>query len=363
MEDLKYWAALNCFSKFGFVRFNKINKYFKNKEEAFKASVQELARAGIEENIAQEFAVKRNEINPDKIMGELAGEKINLLTINDKKYPRLLKEIYNPPWLLYYKGNIDINNEFAFGVVGTRKASSYGRQVAESIVRDLVNNNLVIISGLALGIDAIAHETAVLSGGKTIAVLGTGLDRQSIYPAANRYLVDKIILSGGGIVSEFPLGTQPLRHNFPLRNRIIAGMSLGILVVEAGEKSGALITADLALEQNREVFAVPGNIYSEASKGPNKIIKYGAKVARSAEDIIEALNLAQATSYIDNKKIIPESPEEEKIISYLSHEPMHINDLVRLTELDTSVINSTLTIMEMKGMVRNLGAMMYVLAR
>lgn len=363
MNDLKYWVALNYFQKFGFIRFNKLKKHFSDMEQAFKASRQELVKAGIEENIAEEFTIKRNEIVPDRIMDELEKEKISILTIDDARYSRLLKEIYNPPWLLYYKGNIEINNDFTLGVVGTRKHSAYGQQVAESITRDLVNNNLTIVSGLALGIDSIAHETTIKNGGRTIAVLGTGLDRQSIYPSSNRYLFDQIILSGGGVISEFPSRTQPLRYNFPLRNRIISGLSLGVLVVEAREKSGALITSNLALEHNREVFAVPGSIYSETSKGPNKIIKLGAQAVTSAEDIVEALNLKQATSYIESKKIIPDSPEEEKILEHLSHEPIHIDDLIRLTRLDTSTINSTLTIMEMKGTVRNLGGMRYVLAR
>jgi DNA processing protein len=363
MSDLKYWAALNAFQKFGPVRFNKIKKYFVNMEEAFKSSAKVLIAAGIEESVAEEFIIKRSQINPDKIMEELDREKISLLTIEDQNYSHLLKEIYNPPWLLYYKGNIDLNNEFTIGVVGTRKISSYGRMVTESIVKDLINNNLTIVSGLALGVDSVAHETTVRSGGKTIAVLGTGLDRQSIYPSANKYLFDQIILNNGGIISEFPPGTQPLRYNFPLRNRIISGLSLGILVIEAGEKSGALITADLALEQNREVFAVPGSIFSESSKGPNRIIKLGARAVTSAQDIIEAFNLKQAISQIETKKIIPESKEEEIILSFLSHEPLHVDELRHLAKLDTSVINSTLTIMEIKGMVRNLGGMMYVLSR
>ena len=363
MNDLKYWVALNYFQKFGFIRFNKLKKYFPDLEKAFKAPYQELIKAGIEANIAEEFTIKRNEIVPDKIMAELEKEKISILTIDDIRYSRLLKEIYNPPWLLYCKGNIEINDDFTLGVVGTRKHSAYGQQVTENMTRDLVNNNLTIVSGMALGIDSIAHETAIKNGGKTIAVLGTGLDRQSIYPSSNRYLFDQIILSGGGVVSEFPPGTQPLRYIFPLRNRIISGLSLGILVVEAGEKSGALITSNLALEHNREVFAVPGSIYSESSKGPNKIIKLGAQAVTSATDIVEALNLKQATSYIESKKIIPDSPEEEKILEYLSHEPLHVDDLIRLTKLDTSTINSTLTIMEMKGAARNLGGMRYVLAR
>jgi len=246
-------------------------------------------------------------------------------------------------------------------VVGSRKFSSYGKMAAEKIIGILSQNNLTITSGLALGIDAIAHLTALEAGGRTIAVLGSGLDKENIYPSANRYLADKIISSGGTIISEFPIGTPPLKHNFPQRNRLIAGISIGTLVIEADEKSGALITARYALEQNREVFAVPGSIFSNQSRGTNKLIKQGAIPITAAEDIIEALNLAQATGPIDKKNIVPQTPEEEKIFLQLSHEPMHIDELMRLTKLDTSKINSTLTIMEMKGLVKNLGGMQYVI--
>jgi len=363
MNDLKYWVALNNFNKFGPVRFKKLSKYFPDLESAFKASLSELIHSGIENNIAEEFMAVRPEIVPDKLMEKLNNEAIKVVIIDDQAYPKLLKQIYDPPPLLYYRGNLSQQDEFALAVVGSRKYSGYGQQVTEQIVKGLVKNNLTIVSGLALGIDSISHLAALSAKGRTIAVLGSGLDRQNIYPSQNRYLADKVVASGGVIFSEFPLGTLPLKHHFPQRNRLISGLSLATLIIEAGEKSGSLITAAHALEQNREVFAVPGNIYSPLSVGSNNLIKLGAKVAISADDIIEALNLVRVASFIESKTIMPESAEEEKILTILNHEPRHIDELVRLTKLDTAIINSTLTIMEMKGMVKNLGGMQYVLAR
>lgn len=362
-DNIKYLVGLNNFPKFGPVRLKKIKRYFNDYKNAFLANTNELTKAGIEENIANEFVSARVNINPEKLIEKIKEEGIKIITLSDKLYPPLLKEIYNPPELLYYKGKLKENDEFALGVVGARKYTTYGQRVVEQIVSGLAKNNLTIVSGLALGIDALAHNAALNTGGRTIAVLGSGIDKQSIYPSSNRYLAEKIIASGGAIISEFPLGTPPLKHHFPQRNRIISGMSRGTLVIEAGEKSGALITASFALEQNREVFAVPGSIYSPMSQGPNNLIKKGAISVNKAEDIIEALDLGQITSYINNKKIIPESREEEVIISHLTHEPMPINDLIRLTRLDTNVINSTLVVMEMKGMIKNLGNMQYILSR
>jgi len=363
MQDLKYWIGLNNFPKFGPVRFKKLINYFQDMQAAFKATSGELIKAGIEANIAQEFITARIEINPDDLIDRLAKEDIKAITIENKIYPKLLKELYTPPPLLYYKGNFDLKNDFTLAVVGARKYTNYGQQATTNIVKDLVYNNLTIVSGLALGIDALAHITALENNGKTVAVLGSGLDKQNIYPSQNRYLADKIISQNGLLISEFPPGTPPLRHHFPQRNRIISGLSLGTLIIEASEKSGALITAKYSLDQNREVFAVPGNIYSDTSSGTNRLIKMGARVVTSAEDIIETLNLDQAIAYIDNKKIIPETPEEEMLIAHLSHEPIHVDELTRLTKLDIAAINSTLAIMEMKGMVKNMGSMQYVLAR
>jgi DNA processing protein len=359
-ENLKFLAALSQFQKFGPARLKKIFTFFIDPQAAFEATLAELKQAGIEENIASEFISARSTINPEKIAEQMQKENISLLTLQDKNYPRLLKEIYNPPQIIYCKGVFPENEELSIAVVGTRKFTSYGQQVTESIVKNLVQNNLTIVSGLAFGIDTLAHTAVVEAKGRTIAVLGTGIDRQSIYPSINRYLAERIIAGGGAVISEFPLETQPLKHHFPQRNRIISGLSLGTLVIEAGEKSGALITADIALEQNREVFAVPGNIYSPVSIGPNKLIKMGAKPVTCAEEIIEALNLTQIKTYINNKQILPDTPAEAKIISLLSHDPKHINEIVREAQLDTATTNSTLVVMEMKGMVKNLGGMMYV---
>ncbi|MFH1822741.1 MAG: DNA-processing protein DprA, partial [Patescibacteria group bacterium] len=209
--NLKYAVSLNQFSKFGPSRMNRLTKYFSSLETAFKASFNELVAAGIESQVAEEFLGLRPTINPDELMNKLEKEKVKVLTLEDNKYPKLLKEIYQPPFILYYRGRIEANNEFSLAVVGTRKYTNYGKQVTESIVKDLARNNLTIISGLAHGIDTLAHTACLDATGNTIAILGSGLDRENIYPANNRYLIDKIILSGGCVLSEFPLGTPPLK--------------------------------------------------------------------------------------------------------------------------------------------------------
>ncbi|MDD4901239.1 MAG: DNA-processing protein DprA [Patescibacteria group bacterium] len=363
MEGLKYWLALSQFYKFGPARFKKLKKYFPGMEAAFNAPLRELLLAGIDERTAEEFIIFKHQVEPNELLENLHKEKLKVLTIDDPSYPKLLKQIYDPPWLLYYRGQLEAFSDFALAVVGTRKVTVYGQQVTEKITKELVANNLTIVSGLALGIDTLAHLAAVDAGGRTIAVLGSGLDQQSIYPWQNRYLAAKIQDHGGIVISEYPPGAMPLKQNFPQRNRLISGLSLGTLVIEAGEKSGAVITAMHALDQNREVFAIPGNIYSPYSAGTNSLIKMGAKLIAGAKDIIESLNLADAVAYTESKKIIPDSAEEELILAGLNYEPVHVDELARLTKLNASVINSTLTIMEMKGQVKNLGGMKYVLAR
>lgn len=358
-ENIKYLVGLSHFPKFGPVRLKKIKNYFPDYKTAFIAGWKDLMIAGIEEKIANEFISARQNMDLESIINEIETEKINILTIDDSDYPLLLKEIFDPPQILYYRGIIK-KEEYTIAVVGTRRITIYGRRAAENITEGLVRNGITVVSGLALGIDAIAHETTLKTGGRTIAVLGTGLDRKSIYPAYNRYLADKIVDQGGVILSEFPLHTAPLKFNFPLRNRIISGLSYGTLIVEAAERSGALITARCALDQNREVFAVPGSIYSDVSLGPNGLIKQGAKAVSSAEEIMEALDLININNYIETKKIVPESPEEEKILAFLGKEPMHVDEIIRISSMNAPVISSTLSIMEMKGMVKNMGGMMYV---
>ncbi|MCK5211147.1 DNA-processing protein DprA [Candidatus Parcubacteria bacterium] len=362
-EENKYLIGLSHFPKFGPKRLKLLLSYFNNAEQAFKSPLNEIIKAGIKEHIASEFISTRASIDLDKLLSILENENIQVIALGDERYPKLLKEIYDPPALLYTKGELKSRDEYAIAVVGTRKFSPYGQRVTDEIVRNLAQNKLTIVSGLALGIDAIAHNACLKAGGRTIAVLGTGLDKNSIYPGTNRSLANKIIDKGGAIISEFPLFTQPFRSNFPQRNRIISGMSLGTLVIEAAARSGALITAFSSLEQNREVFAIPGSIYSETSIGPNKLIKLGAKPISAAKEIMETLDLKEVNKYIKNKKIIPDTEEEELLLTHLGREPMHVDDLTRLTKLQVAAINATLTMMEMKGMVKNLGNMQYVLAR
>jgi len=362
-NDLKYWVAFSKNPKIGATRLTKLYNFFHSMEEAWRASFSDLIKAGLDENIANEFLAQKISTNPDAEWEKLEKEKIKVVTIADENYPKLLKEIWNPPAILYIKSDSPQKDDFNLAVVGTRKISSYGKQITPVLTRDLISNGFSVVSGLALGVDALAHKTAVEAGGKTIAVLGSGVDEQSIYPVQNRYLASQIIESGGAVISEYPVGTLALPTHFPHRNRIISGLSLGTLVIEAAEESGALITAKCALEQNREVFAVPGSIFSPTSTGPNNLIKMGAKTVTSINDILETLNLIHAVDFIQNKKILPATPEEEKILKGLSFEPTHVDKIILNSKLDASKVGAILTLMEMKGMVKNLGGMNYVLIK
>ena len=360
-QEIKYWAAFNQISLLGPIRFKKLLAFFSRLSEAWQAGMNELIQAGIEPKVAAEIVSQRIAIDPDLELEKLEKIKARVITILDSNYPKLLKEIYAPPPLLYYFGQFDLNNDFPLAVVGSRKITEYGKLVTQQIVSQLVKSGLTIVSGLALGIDICAHQTAIENGGKTIAVLGSGLDQ--IYPATNRQIAPKIIDTGGAIITEFPLGMPPLKHNFPQRNRIISGLSLGTLVTEAGEKSGALITAKYALEQNREVFAVPGNITRQSSVGPNNLIKLGANIVIDSNDILETLSLEQIKNFKVAKEIIPENEAEKTILKLLNFEPIHVDKLASYARLDISVVNSTLSIMEMKGLIKNLGNQKYIKAR
>lgn len=358
-EDIKYWNAINLNNKFGPVKFKKLYAHFKTMKEAWEADSVELLKCGLKEKDINFFLAKKLSIDADQELEKLKKEKIEIITIKDSNYPKLLKEIHAPPPLLYIRGNIDINP--CIGVVGTRKFSPYGKELVETIVKDLAISKITIISGLALGIDALAHQETLKNSGKTYAILGSGVNKNSVYPSNNRRIAEEIINKGGAIISEYPYNTPPLKHHFPARNRIIAGLSLATLVIEAPKESGALITANFALEQNRDVFAIPGNIFSKNCEGTNNLIKMGASPITSANDILEELNLKQIIKSNDNKKIIPETKEEEKIISSLSQDPIHINKIAKKTNLDIKIVSSTLTMMEIKNMVKNMGNMEYIL--
>jgi len=359
---MKYHAALAHFPKMTYSRYKKLAAYFSDFKNLWDAELADLAKAGIEENIAHEFLMWRDQNPTDGIMERLEKEGITTVSINEPGYPALLKEISDPPHTLFVRGNLPANGTPSLGVVGTRKLTNYGRYACEEIIKPLAKSGVVIVSGLALGIDGIAHQTALDSNGITIAVLGSGIDRQHVYPSVHKHLAESIINKGGAIISEYPPGFLPTHYSFPARNRIIAGLTLGTLVIEAPEISGALITARCALDYNREVFAVPHNINSPTGDGPNNLIKMGAKLVTNASDIAEALNLKALTDTIDNRAETQASnPTEAKILQSLSAEPKHIDTLIKETELPSQVITSVLTLMEIKGKVRNWGGMTYTI--
>lgn len=363
LQDLKYWVALSRFGKIGPKKFHFLRQRFLAVQNIWEADFRQLRDAGLDEKTAGEFILKRKEIDPNAEMELLAKENVSAVTIDDGLYPKLLKEIYHPPFILYYKGAMENLTDQAIAVVGTRQVSQYGRRATQEITEALADQGIVIVSGLALGVDSIAHLAAVKKGKVTAAVLGSGLDAANIYPAMHRSLANEILHCGGLLVSEYPIGTLPLKHNFPARNRIISGLALGTLVIEAGEHSGALITAHSALEQNREVFAIPGPITSPLSVGTNNLIKKGAKLVCGVSDIFDELNLKQIKEFRDNREIIPDTPEEAAILKHLMLEPRHINELVRLTDLSASELNSALMKLEMKGQIKNLGNMTFVVSR
>jgi DNA processing protein len=363
MDDLKYHVAFSQISRLGSKKFKQLKNFFPDIKTAWSAGQAELLRAGLDEKMVEEIVLVRRDINPDLEMEKLQKENVNVVALEDKRYPKLLKEIHLPPFILYYKGDLTNLNEQALAVVGTRKISAYGKIVTEQIVGDLSNQELIIVSGLAEGIDSVAHRSALQNKKTTVSVLGSGLARENIYPSFNRQLVDRILENNGLIVSEFPLNMMPLRHNFPIRNRIISGLSLGTLVIEAGESSGALITAAFALEQNREVFAIPGSITSPMSIGTNNLIKRGAKLVQTASDILEELNLKELKQFKAAEAAIPASPEEATITKHLEFEPLHINEIMKRTDLSMQEVNATLTLLEIKGRIRNLGNCTYFIKK
>ena len=361
MPDMKYWLGFNLVKGIGPAKVQALLDYYGSLANAWQANEFELQKIGLDKRAITTFLKTRQEIDLDVELARLERANISLLTWETEKYPSYLREIPNPPPLIYYQGEILEQDRWAVAVVGTRRLTAYGRQVTKDLVAGLVQNNITVVSGLARGIDAIAHKTAVDLGGRTLAVLGSGLD--CIYPADNRTLAQEIAQGHGAIISEYGLGVQPEAKNFPPRNRIISGLSLGVIIVEAGTRSGALITTNFALEQDREVFAVPGNINSPASQGPNKLIQEGAKLVTRVEDVLEELNLHMVAERTAVQSVLPETAEEIALYTQLSGQPVHIDELSRATGLPSALVSSTLTLMELKGMVQQVGGMNYVLLR
>ncbi|HIE17679.1 MAG TPA: DNA-protecting protein DprA [Dehalococcoidia bacterium] len=358
--ELKYWISFTRIPGIGRVKISQLLDHFGSLDHAWKASPGELKKAGMDSKTVDTILNLRPRISPDIEMERLKQYKVEVLTCDSPMYPQRLKEVYDYPPLLYIRGNLLPEDECCLAVVGTRRATVYGRQVTEELVSDLARDGITIVSGLAKGIDSIAHRTALEVNGRTIAVFASGLD--IVYPAENATLARQI-MEHGALISEYPLGTKPKADNFPRRNRIMSGLSLGVLVVEAGKNSGALITANQALEQNRDVFAVPGSIMSPASRGTNHLIQEGAKLVLSHLDILEELNLAIMAQQLEMKELLSVDETELVLLKQLSREPAHIDEICRNTTLTAALVSSTLAMMELKGMVKQLGGMNYVLAR
>ena len=364
LDELAHWVAFSRFPGIGPKRFHKLLIFFDNDVlAAWKAESHQLSEAGIDQKTIEKFGAYRKTVTPQQELERLEKRRIRVITLKDETYPPLLRKFEYAPIVLYIYGRLAENDSrFTIGVVGTRKMSSYGRQVTERFTAELAKANITIVSGLALGVDTVAHHAALDAGGRTLAVLANGLD--TIYPAENLSLAKRIVESGcGALISAYPLGVRPDAGNFPARNHIIAGLSLGVLVTEAPPKSGALITASSALQQGREVFAVPGGIFSASSGGVNKLIQDGAHPVISAKDIVEQLDLRMVPEHVEAQAILPTNDEERALLKHLSQEAQHIDELTRASEMEPHVVSATLTMMELKGMVRQVGPMQYVIAR
>lgn len=351
-----YYLGFNLTPGIGPVRLRRLLEHFGNPERAWTASPAELRAAGLDETCVANLVATRARVSLPDELARIRKLGVTLLTWEHPSYPERLRHIYAPPPLLYARGTL-LPNEPAVAIVGTRQATPYGREVARRLAQELARNGVTVVSGLALGIDTEAHQGALAGGGRTIAVLACGVEQP--YPLRNRELAARII-DHGALVSDYPPGTAPEPRNFPPRNRIISGLSLGVVVVEAGARSGALITCDFAAEQGRDVLAVPGSILSPASRGCHDLLAQGARLVRGVEDVLDELHLAQAAAHEEARRIVLEDLVEATVLESLGPEPLHADEIGRTCGLPAATLASTLTILELKGLVRHVGGMHYV---
>jgi len=356
----RFWVGFNLVKGIGPVRFKALMDHFGTAQAAWEASPEALEASGLSHKIVKNLLQVRASVDLDAIWEELAAQDVKLLTWEDEAYPRRLRQLDQAPPLLYLRGELKPEDEWAVAVVGTRRVTAYGRQVAEELGDYLARNGITVVSGLALGVDGAAHQAALNAGGRTIAVLGNGIDK--VYPPRHRQMAEQII-ENGALLSDYPLGTMPESHNFPPRNRIISGLSMAVVVVEAGSKSGALITAGFAAEHGREVFAVPGNVYAPQSKGTNRLIRDGAHPLLEFEELLQVLDLAHADEHKTARKVLPADATEAKLFEVLRQEPMHVDEIRKHTDLPIEQVTATLALMELKGLVRQVGGMNYVAVR
>ena len=354
-EEKKFLNAWNAIPGVGTATLRALKKHFKSFQRAWRAGEGAYGAAHLDSQARKAILEFKKSVDPDREIKKLAAHDIWMVADADAEYPPMLKEIPVPPAVLYGRGEKSaLEKNINIGVVGTRRPTPYGLEAAGEIVGTLAGTGLTIISGLAVGIDTKAHKTALEQKALTVAVLGSGIDSLSIFPPENRGLADRIAKSGGAVISEYSPGTPAVKEHFPMRNRIISGLSRAVLVVEARERSGALITARYALEQNRDVFAVPGSIFSATSRGPNTLIREGALAVASGIHILEALGMADANASATQSRG-EVNPEEKKLLDLLEI-PKSIDEIKEETGMQTGAIVSSLSLLELKGHIKNLGA-------
>jgi DNA processing protein len=356
MEDKHYWLALNLIPGVGSNYLYRLVEHFESPEEVLLASVEEMSQVeGLNPKIAEKVKEFKWQPALEKELALIEKHGISIVTLQDSTYPENLKSIFDPPLVLYVKGEFAEQDLYGIAIVGSRRSTAYGRAVAQKLAAQLAEHKLTVVSGMARGIDSIAHRGALTAGGRTIAVLGCGLD--VVYPPENHQLMQNIIESGA-VISEFPMSTPPNKYNFPIRNRIISGLSLGVVVVEAALRSGTMITVGCALEQGREVFAVPGQVTSKYSQGTHSMIKQGAKLIEGVEDILEELKLQlwgleAAESGETEKQDADEelSAEEKAVLEVLSYDLVHIDEITINTDLPPNKVSGVLMTLEMKNRI------------
>ncbi len=360
-NNKKYFHALKLIPFLGPRRIKSLLDHFKTPLEAWRAPRDELARLnGFGPSVAENFLRERSKIDPDQSWEEIEKKNISVVSWDESAYPYLLKEIYDPPPLLYFQGDLSVLGKFCLAIVGSRRHTVYGKEIAYKFAKKISNYDLTIVSGMARGIDTWAHRGALDGGGKTAAVLGCGLD--ICYPAENRNLKQKIS-ENGVVLSEFPPGVGPMPQHFPQRNRIISGLSLGTLVVEAGEKSGSLITAGFALDQGREVFAVPGAVGSPFSRGCHKLLKEGAKLVETVEDILEELIIPLKAEPIISETVPFQQnmgEKESELLDLIPYEPLLLEEIISRSKRNTAEVYLLLLELELSGKVRQLPGKYYM---
>ena len=357
-SDIRFRVAFSHVTGIGPVRMSALEAFFGSLEDAWSAQRPALSDAGLDKRTIEELETTRTKINPVEVYERMLEAGIDALTPADNAYPRRLREIPDPPPLLFVRGQLLDRDEWSLAVVGTRRPTPYGVQVTRTLTSELAAAGLTIVSGLARGVDGIAHEATLDRNGRTCAVVASGLDR--VYPPEHKGLASRLLESGGAMLSEYPLGRRPDARYFPRRNRIISGVSLGTLVTEAGEKSGTWHTVTSALDQGREVFAVPGPITSEQSTGANNVIKRGlGKLVTCVQDVLDELNLGPIERQAELVEQLPEDPMEALLLEQLGTEPIHVDELSRLIRQPVHETAAAMATLELKGLIHQVGPMTY----